>query len=503
MIEYFYFLRKAVYLDMFRKTGFRYAVIFIVLLSLFILPYGYFSRPPAAAEVRTEHPAENLIPSAKLRLSSGADPGPAADGQISTVLSLEAGDTIRIETERPAEALYVIWDDLPGPWTLTEGGRRLPCGRNAVLHEYIPLSGTQNEFFLELPPGSAVCEIALYTEGRLPDSVQIWEPPCAQADLLLFPTHGDDEHLFFGGIMPYYAGELGLKVQVAYLTNHKYTEKHRVHEILDGLWTVGIRAYPVFSEFPDVYAGSLEEAERIYEKEAVAAWQVETIRRFRPSVIVGHDFDGEYGHGAHMLNARMLAEAVPAAADAAQYPESAAEYGAWNTPKLYIHLYEENTLYMDWENLKLSSFGGRTALEMAREGYRCHLSQQHWSFAVRTDGYGDCRCFGLYRSTVGADVRKDDLFENIRLEPAQTPEPTLEPTAEPTAVPTAAASPCPEFSSAEQESTPSARTSAVNAAAETRGSTNPQRLSGAAAPGALCLSGALCTARAVRRTKRR
>ena len=408
------------------------------------------------------------------------------------MLFVETGDTIRIETERPAEGLYVIWDDLPGAWTLTEGGRRLPCGRNAVLHEYIPLSGTQNEFFLELPPGSAVCEIALYTDGRLPDSVQIWEPPCAQADLLLFPTHGDDEHLFFGGIMPYYAGELGLKVQVAYLTNHKFTEKHRVHEILDGLWTVGVRAYPVFSDFPDVYAGSLEEAERIYEKEAVAAWQVETIRRFRPSVIVGHDFDGEYGHGAHMLNARMLAEAVPAAADAAQYPESAAEYGVWDTPKLYIHLYEENTLYLDWENLKLSAFGGRTALEMAREGYRCHLSQQHWSFAVRTDGYGDCRCFGLYRSTVGADVQKNDLFENIRIESEPTPEPTPELTAEPTAVPTAAAetaaSPCPEFSPA---------------ASETHGPTNPQRLSGAAASSALCLSGALCTVRAVRHTKRK
>lgn len=184
-------------MDMFRKTGFRYAVIFIVLLSLFILPYGFFSRLRPPRRLERSALRENLIPSAKLRLSSGADPGPAADGQISTVLSFEAGDTIRIETERPAEALYVVWDDLPGPWTLTEGGRRLPCGRNAVLHEYIPLSGTQNEFFLELPPGSAVCEIALYTEGRLPDSVQIWEPPCAQADLLLFPTHGDDEHLLF------------------------------------------------------------------------------------------------------------------------------------------------------------------------------------------------------------------------------------------------------------------------------------------------------------------
>lgn len=120
---------------------------------------------------------------------------------------------------------------------------------------------------------------------------------------------------------------------------------------------------------------------------------------------------------------------MPAAADAAQSPESAAEYGVWDTPKLYIHLYEENTLYLDWENLKLSAFGGRTALEMAREGYRCHLSQQHWSFAVRTDGYGDCRCFGLYRSTVGADVQKNDLFENIRLESEPTPEPTLELTA--------------------------------------------------------------------------
>ena len=37
------------------------------------------------------------------------------------------------------------------------------------------------------------------------------------ADMLLLPTHADDEHLWFGGTMPYYAGELGYKVQVGLL----------------------------------------------------------------------------------------------------------------------------------------------------------------------------------------------------------------------------------------------------------------------------------------------
>ncbi len=409
---------------MHQRENRKFIALFAALSVLFVLLHSFFDWRSAAAEETPPIDAEDLTSSAFIRALSNPDVGKITDSSSETSLLFETRDTILITAKKAVSSLYIIWEDVPDPWTLSEGGILYTCGQNGFLHEYIRLSGAQTEIALDIPAGAAICEISLYTKGTLPDFVQIWNPPCERAALLLFPTHGDDEHLFFGGIMPYYAGERKLCVQVAYLTNHKYTEKRRVHEILNGLWTVGVRAYPVFSEFKDLYAGSLEEAETIYDSEAVCAWQVEQIRRFRPSVIVGHDFGGEYGHGAHMLNAQMLAKAVPAAADSAQYAESSVRYGAWDTPKLYIHLYQENTLYLDWENLKLQAFGGRTALEMAREGYRCHESQQHWSFAVLTDGYGDCRCFGLYRSTVGADLRKTDLFENIRTEPEPTSAPT-------------------------------------------------------------------------------
>ena len=101
--------------------------------------------------------------------------------------------------------------------------------------------------------------------------------------------------------MPTYAGERGYKVQVAYLTNH-WAEPYRPHELLNGLWTVGIRAYPVIGEFIDYYSDNLEHAKGLYDRDRVIEHQVEMIRRFRPEVIIGHDIDGEYGHGVHMLN---------------------------------------------------------------------------------------------------------------------------------------------------------------------------------------------------------
>jgi LmbE family N-acetylglucosaminyl deacetylase len=41
------------------------------------------------------------------------------------------------------------------------------------------------------------------------------------ADLVLFSAHGDDEHLFFAGLLPTYAEERGYRVQVVYLTDHR------------------------------------------------------------------------------------------------------------------------------------------------------------------------------------------------------------------------------------------------------------------------------------------
>ena len=66
---------------------------------------------------------------------------------------------------------------------------------------------------------ATIREMYLFSEGT-PDLAlaHAWQPPCEKADLLFVVAHPDDEILWFGGAIPYYAGQLGLQVQEAYLT---------------------------------------------------------------------------------------------------------------------------------------------------------------------------------------------------------------------------------------------------------------------------------------------
>jgi len=142
------------------------------------------------------------------------------------------------------------------------------------------------------------------------------------------------------------------------------------------------------------------------------------MRRFKPQVVVGHDLAGEYGHGAHILNATTLLEALPLCSNASFFPESAAAYGTWEVPKAYLHLYAENQIVMDW-NVPLEHFDGATAFEVAKAGFAKHVSQTSY-FSVQQGGtWEDCRKFGLAHTLVGADVAKNDLFENINLTPEE------------------------------------------------------------------------------------
>ncbi len=195
------------------------------------------------------------------------------------------------------------------------------------------------------------------------------------------------------------------------------------------MWTVGVRNYPIIGPFPDLVAslGSTAEtveavfqrALSVYEEEAITEFQVETIRRFRPLVIVGHDFAGEYRHGAHILNAYTLKKALELSGVSSYHPASAEKYGVWDVPKTYIHLYEDNPIVMNWD-VPLERFNGLTAFEVTKLGYACHISQQ-WTWftswlnharAADIGSYSPC-LYGLFRSTVGPDTGKADFFENI------------------------------------------------------------------------------------------
>ena len=328
--------------------------------------------------------------------------------------AFSASQTLAVESEKPFSSLYIQWDLVPGTYAIVWDGGSLECGLYGFLHEYIrlPEAVTRVEFVFTTGERHSLCDIQVLTEGVAPEGVQDWQPPCEEADILVFPTHSDDDVLFFGPLISYYTIERGLTVQTAFMVEHTYYPE-RNHERLNGLWTMGVRNYPILGTAPDTDTHNINEAMSYYAASNIEAWQVEQIRRFRPLVVVGHDFNGEYGNGGHKVNAYYLARAIESSSDPEQFPESAEIYGTWDTPKLYVHLHPENEILLDVYSPMEHDPQGRSPFQVAVDAFKCHVSQHKWGYRVETERRSyDCRPFGLYRTLVGDDTTAD-IMENI------------------------------------------------------------------------------------------
>ena len=83
------------------------------------------------------------------------------------------------------------------------------CGEHSFLHDYLDLVGIFGEaptsVTLRFENGKVrLNNLYAFTVGETPDFVQKWQPPAdGKADMVLFSTHGDDEQLFFAGLLPY------------------------------------------------------------------------------------------------------------------------------------------------------------------------------------------------------------------------------------------------------------------------------------------------------------
>ena len=332
------------------------------------------------------------------------------------------GDTAYIEVTAPqgetVSGVMLQWYEKPHAWSVQlqdESGAWTDAGHTdgSYLTEYLPLPEGTTHFRIANAPGEKthfnLIELHIYGAGDLPPEVQLWEPPAEKADLMLLVAHSDDEVLWFGGTLPTYAGELGKTCQVCMMVP---SMPYRRLELLDCLWTCGVRQYPVWGNFKDAFSGSLSKQYQHWSKNRVYETVTGWIRRFQPDVLLTHDINGEYGHGAHRVCADAVINCLKLAADKKKYPKSAKEYGVWDVPKCYIHLYDKNVIDMDWRQ-PLAAFGGRTSFEVAEAGFRCHVSQQKTDYHVEDWGPWDNSLFGLCRSLVGDDVLKNDFFENI------------------------------------------------------------------------------------------
>ena len=360
-----------------------------------------------------------------------------SDKDIAAYKTSNGNASITLSNDQGIGSLYLMFDLEYGEYTITADGKTFTAGKNEILHEYVDLMaafGTApKSVTLDFASGSVrLSEIYTFAGTDVPDFVQKWSAPHENgADLVLFATHGDDDQLYFSGLLPLYSVARDCRVQVVYLTDHRNTTSGRIHEMINGLWAVGIRAYPVFGRFADFRIDDLEETYETYEnsyntsREELQGFVVEQIRRFKPQVAVGHDLKGEYGHGMHQVYADLLTKAIDLTNDPTKFPESAEKYGTHEISKLYLHLYEENAITIDYDE-PMDVFDGLSAFQVTQKyGFPCHVSQQWTGFRTWLNGYdGEITKatqiekynpgkFGLYYTTVGADVKKNDFLENI------------------------------------------------------------------------------------------
>ena len=320
-----------------------------------------------------------------------------------------------------AYGVYICFAEQPDNWllqTMVNGEwYTVEEMTNEYMHVYIPLYGTRMFRMIAVANGKnqeiSINEIFVFSQGDIPDWVQRWEPTPEDADIMFLVAHPDDELIFLGGAIPTYAVEQQRNVLVVYMT---YNNSTRRSELLNGLWAMGMRQYPVIGDFYDKYSTKADVVSDYWNIKTANTFVVELVRKYKPEVIVTHDYNGEYGHGAHKLTAKIAERAYLYAGNAEYYTDSAEEYGVFQPLKLYSHLYAENQIVMDW-SLPLMNMGGKTGLELATEAYALHVTQETSGMSVEETGTEyDNRVFGLVYTEVGEDVLKNDFLENV-LEP--------------------------------------------------------------------------------------
>ena len=254
--------------------------------------------------------------------------------------------------------------------------------------------------------------LQVFGEGDVfPAKTVWWDEPKEYCELLLVSTHFDDEILMMGSVFPIYAGDQHRDCAIIYTVNE--SDRVRQMEAMQGLWEMGVKREPVVLSF-DYYSMNRalnNNAKGIYKKNDDLATMVGLLRKLRPLVVVTHDVNGEYGHREHIKTSALVRRAVELASDATYDPDSVKQYGVWQVQKEYIHMWKENPLLLDVKT-PLTNMNRRTAMQVARDAFAFHRTQQKWSVDVqnRKNPIGQ---FGLYFTTVGHDSGINDMFENV------------------------------------------------------------------------------------------
>ena len=319
--------------------------------------------------------------------------------------------TLTVSSSTPIHGLYLCFSKKPEEYEIQvkrDGSWETLRDGSEYYHAFYSLDGVTDVRVYARGSRKQVMgfnEVYVFGEGRIPGWVQQWEPTPEKSDILFAVAHPEEELLYLGGAIPYYAVEQERTVAVVCMS---YANTTRRSELLNGLWSMGYRNYPVIGEFKTAKAKGVTSAYKTIDaksgQKVLVSWLSEVLSRTRPEVLVAPDADGEGKNGQRM----MLADACRKAFDEAE----------WQVKKLYLHLYGDSgdQVVFDW-NRPLEKLGGRTGMGLAYYAYLFHKTQDDQERSVYREGitYAN-NTFGLAESLVGPDLLHQDLLENIPLE---------------------------------------------------------------------------------------
>lgn len=369
----------------------------------------------AAVSAGAEEDALELTAACEMSLAGQKNPKNLTDKKFTTNSECKPAKNpaLTIGCNQPMYGLYLCFQKKPESYEVQvkrDGSWETLCEGNEYYHAFYDLQGAEDARVLALGDRKQTMgfnEVYVFGEGRLPEWVQRWEATPEKSDILFVVAHPEEELLYLGGAIPWYAAEQGRTVAVACMT---YGNTTRRSELLNGLWSMGYRNYPVIGEFKIAKSKSVSAAYKAIDgkngEKTLVAWLTELLGRTKPEVLVGPDEKGEGGNAQRMMLADACRKAFDAAAD------------TWQVKKLYLHLYgrEDEQTVFDW-NQPMSRFGGRTGMGLAYYAYLYHKTQDDQEKSVYDQGitYANNR-FGLAESLVGEDALRQDFLENIPLE---------------------------------------------------------------------------------------
>ena len=355
---------------------------------------------PAAALAETTEPLEAPGEPLGVTLTLPEELMPFAyrltDDYLVSRISLQMGESVSIEPQKPAQSLVLNWYDVPVSYTVSQldaSGATLSeeTITDRELGKQIALDSACKKINVLFNENGSLGGVVAYPAGAsLPEGGLSFEPAPAQADLLIISAEPGMEFRQFGAVLPGYTREKGVSTAMMYISD--YGKRVRAYEALNGLQTAGYEDYPIFCGYESDDYSSYKYTASKFDRRAFVEFLKEQIKAINPKLIVTHGMADP--SGAHSLVAECVQIAV------VECP---------SVQKLYCFgTAEGKTPTVLDVNAPLNAYNGKTAAEVSQSAYDQHASQRIYGLKIDTSS-----AYTLAYSTVGEDVAKNDLLEHI------------------------------------------------------------------------------------------